>query len=520
VSVVKGEVHRSSYRDSIALMRVAGELSRRDGVARAEVLMGTPANLEALRASGLLAPELAGSTPADLVVAVEAETEEIAAECLEQVHDILVAGRTVRPGGSEEVYSLAAAQERVPHANLALISIPGQYATREAMRALERGLNVMVFSDHVPLEDEIELKRRAGGLGLLVMGPDCGAAIIGGVGLGFSNRVRRGEVGLVAASGTGLQEVSCLVDRAGLGISHAIGTGSNDVKAAVGGSTVIRGLRILEKDPETRVIVLITKPPEEAAAERILEAVRGCSKPVVVGFLGSDGAAAEAAGASVAATLEDAARRAVEACGAAFSMDEGDWERLERARDEPRPGPQRFVRGVFSGGTLAAEAALVLSGMVEEVSTNTNLRQARPLEDPRRSVGHTCVDLGDDEFTRGKPHPMLEPSMRDERILQEAADPHTAVLLLDVVLGFAGHPDPAAVLADTLGAVRRQAASAGRHVPVVLSVCGTDADPQSRSGQVATLREAGALVSGSNAEAARAAATLALGAVPPEVSAR
>jgi succinyl-CoA synthetase alpha subunit len=482
--------------------------------------MGTPANLEALRQSGMLPPELEGSTSGDMVVAVEAATEQIAAECLEQINGILVSGRTVQSGGSEEVYSVAAALERKPHANLALISIPGQYARREAMRALDHGLNVLIFSDHVPLEDEIELKRRAEELGLLVMGPDCGSAIIGEVALGFSNRVRKGEIGLVAASGTGLQEVCCLIDRSGLGISHAIGTGSNDIKAAVGGSTVIRGLRILDKDPATRVIVLVTKPPEEAAAERILAEVRKCAKPVVVNFLGGDDTAVDAAGAIVAATLEDAARRAVEACWGTFSVDEGDWARLAQPRDALKPGSQKFVRGVFSGGTLAAEAALVLNGMLEEVFSNTNLRQSKRLNNPRRSTGHTCVDLGDDVFTRGKPHPMLEPAMRHERILQEAADSETAVLLLDVVLGFAGHPDPAAVLADTLGAVRQLAESAGRDIPVVLSVCGTDADPQPRSGQVEKLREAGALVFGSNAEAARAAATLALGLAPQEVRAR
>jgi len=506
--VVKSRVLKNVYRDSIALMRIASAISQRTGVARAEVLMATPANLEALHQGALFTPEMAGASASDIAIVVEAVSDDVVLDVLGSVDDMLRMESVAETGGSDGTFSLPAAIEQRPDANLALLSIPGLFVKREAMRALERGLNLLIFSDNVPLEDEIELKRQAEARGLLVMGPDCGTALIGGVALGFANRVRRGSIGIVAASGTGLQEVSCLLDRAGLGVSHGIGTGTNDVKAAVGGVSLLRGLRLLEADADTDIIVIVTKPPDGVVAAKILAEIKKVRKRVIVNFLGGDVATITAAGATPAVTLEDAARLAVEAAGGIYSPAVGDWSQLPGEMGRLAP-TQRYVRGVFSGGTLAAEAALVLAEQFGEVYTNTSLTQARRMPDARRSLQHTCVDLGDDEFTRGRPHPMLEPAMRHQRILQEAEDPETAVLLLDVVLGYGIHPYPARVLAETLREARERVAKAGHYLPVVASVCGTEGDPQSCAKQAAALRQAGALVFCSNAQSARAAAAIA-----------
>ena len=503
---IKSQIVANMYRDSIALMRLARDLFEREDVARAEVLMATPANLEVLGRAGLLADEIGDASPNDIIIAIEAESDKAADSSIEWAKEMLTTPRAgASAGEGTSIFSLQSALEAMPDVNLALLSIPGPFVKREALRALENGLNLLIFSDNVSVQDEIEIKSLAEAKGLLVMGPDCGTAIIQGVALGFANVVHRGRVGIVGASGTGIQEVSCLIDRAGAGVSHAIGTGSNDVKDEIGATTLLRGMRMLESDPNTAVIVIITKPPGDAVQRAILNVVREVEKPTVVNFLGGNAKAIEAAGALPAYTLEDAARLATEKAGSKYALGELNESQL-RAEWSKLGADQKYVRGVFSGGTFASEAALVLSEILDPVFTNTGLRQAQTLEDAQKSQAHACVDLGEDEFTQGKPHPMLDPSMRHERILQEARDPEVAVLLLDVVLGQGVHPDPAGSLVDTLVTARRESGNTDSSLPMVASVCGTDSDPQVRSEQVTKLEEAGVVVVSSNSQAARAAA--------------
>ena len=454
-----------TYRDSVALMQLSSELAALPGMARASLVMATPANLGLLAEAGLLEEPLQAA-PNDLVIALEGSALETGFE-----HAMRALGeRRERTTTDVTVAakSIAQAKEASPQANLALISVPGDYAAAEARKALRLGLNVMLFSDNVSLEDEAALKREAAGRGLLVLGPDCGTAIIDGVRLGFANHVRRGRVGCVGASGTGLQEVTSLIDRLGEGVSQAIGVGGRDLSQAVNGLATLAALERLGADEETRVIVIISKPPAPAVAERVMDAAKKTGKPVVTCFLNS------------AKTLEDAAYEA-----AAFVRYEKPPARPARRRALPKiASPRRYVRGLFSGGTFAYEAALVF---------------AQADFDPDKN---RVIDLGDDAFTRGRPHPMIDPRLRTERIAAEAADPEVAVLLLDVVLGEGAHPDPAGALATPLRA------ACERGLAVVASVCGTEADPQVRSIQVKKLKEAGALIAESNAQAARIAAAI------------
>jgi succinyl-CoA synthetase alpha subunit len=372
-----------------------------------------------------------------------------------------------------------------PRANIAIVSVPGPYAASEARQALALGLHVFLFSDNVSLEDEIQLKHAAREQGLLVMGPDCGTAILNGVGLGFANVLRRGRVGLIGASGTGIQEVSCLLDRAGEGVSHAIGTGGRDLHEAVGGVATLQALELLESDPGTEVMVLISKPPAPVVAERVLQRASRTGKRVVACLLG--GALSPRQGVDLAGNLEEAARLAASAS-------------TERARvrmdDIPRVAwetGQRQVRGLFCGGTLREEAKLVLAA-------------------PGRAVDHELIDFGDDQYTRGRAHPMIDPTLRNQALLETASDPRVAIVLLDVILGFGAHPDPAAAIAPTVREVRRRAAAEGREIAVLAHVVGTDRDPQALPRQEATLREAGAHVLASNYAAALAARELLEGA--------
>ena len=365
----------------------------------------------------------------------------------------------------------------------------------------------MLFSDNVPVGDEIALKRYARAHDLMVMGPDCGTAIIGGIPLGFANLVRHGDIGVVAASGTGLQQVTCLIDRLGRGITQAIGTGGHDLSRDVGAITFLQGLQALKDDDATRVIVLISKPPAPEVAAAVIAGARAAGKPVVVNFLGADPRSIAGPGLTPAKTLEDAALAAV-----ALSTGEAT-DRLALAAPSFEPPPlafgQSYIRGLYSGGTFCYEATLLLGESLPEVYSNTPVGRAKALDDVWKSRAHTLVDLGDDVFTRGRPHPMIDHRLRNERIAKEARDPETAVILLDVVLGYGAHGDPASEIAPAVRAAIAEALAAGRRLTVVGFVCGTAADPQSLTAQEAKLTEAGIVLTPSNAQAVRLAARIA-----------
>lgn len=497
MATIRARVFHNTYRDSVELMQIAAEIESMDGIDRAGLVMATPANREVLEAAGLLSEEAAGAGPNDLVVAVASAHDEVATQALDRAATRLAGNGSdaASEAARTDARTIAEAQTELGAANLALISTPGTYATAEALKALKRGLNVFLFSDNIPVEDEIELKSIAGAKNLLVMGPDCGTAILDGVPLGFANSVRRGSIGLVAASGTGLQQVSCLIDRFGAGVSQAIGVGGRDLDERVGGAMMLAGLQRLAADPGTELIVLISKPPAASVAARVLEAARAAGKPVVVNFLGGDPAAVVAAGALPAATFESAASIASAiALGRPVPADE------DLAGSGPDdsvvpglPAGAWRIRGLYSGGSMAGEAKLILRAVLGADRAGT----------------HEILDLGEDEYTVGRPHPMIDPRLRNEHLMAAARDPETAVILLDVVLGYGSQPDPAGALAGAIDAARAEAASDHRTFAVVASVCGTEGDPQGLASQEARLVAAGVILAQSNARAARIAARIA-----------
>jgi FdrA protein len=498
--VVRAQVFPDSYRDSVELMSIAAEVERAPGVLRAGLVMATEANLAVLETAGLRGAVADGAGSNDLVVALAATDVAAADAAIDHAARLLRGNIGEATGATAERAAAATIAEGLAEfrdANIALISTPGTYATAEALKALKRGLHVFLFSDNVSSADEIELKTLATGKGLLVMGPDCGTAIIDGVPLGFANAVRRGPIGLVAASGTGLQQVTCLIDQAGLGVSQAIGVGGHDLSEAVGGVMMLAGLARLQADPATRVIVLLSKPPAASVAKRILAAIGRGDRPVVVNFLGGDPEGVRAAGGHPARTLEEAAALAVALVhdgNASAVAPSDDAPELRGGDTRIRLQPtQRRIRGLYSGGTLAAEATVILEG-VEGLDVD-------------------IVDLGDDEYTVGRPHPMIDSRLRADYIAAAGADPLTGVILLDIVLGYGSHPDPAGALVAALGEARAAAERDGRSIAIVASVCGTAADPQGLDHQAATLRAAGVLVARSNAQAVRLARAIALDAL-------
>jgi len=479
------------YRDSVSLMQLSAALAKMAGIEQASAVMATPANLDLLREAGLMGATI-GASPNDLLVAVSGKS----AQPLEAALAAAVAALDKAPDqaagsgpAAQPLRSLQMAQAQAPQANLALISVPGEYAAAEAMKALRLGLNVMLFSDNVAPSDEIALKKFGREKGLLVMGPDCGTAIIDGVPLGFANAVRRGAIGVVGASGTGTQQVTSLVHRQGAGISHAIGTGGHDLSREVGGITMLEGLKRLAADRETKVIVLISKPPAPSVAAEVLATARKSGKPVVVNFVGSKDVFSEKNLFS-AKTLEEAALSAVALSKGKRPSSISLTTKTPAVKFKKN---QRFIRGLYSGGTFCYEA----SALIGDAWSNAPVDAARKIPDPWKSREHTLIDLGDDVFTRGRPHPMIDHRLRNERLLAEAADPQVAVILFDVVLGYGSHPDPAAEMVPTLAAARKK----NRTVAFVASVCGTDEDPQGLARQEAALRKAGVLLAGSNARA-------------------
>jgi len=508
----KVSIEHNAYYDSVTLMSLSSKMNRIEGVEQAVVSMASEMNKELLANIGLLTEEAQAATANDLMIALLTDTEERAEEVMALIYSELTSKKETK--GKENYQSaktINSAWSLMPSANMAIISVPGEYAAREARQALKKGMHVMLFSDNVSIEDEKHLKEMARDNGLFVMGPDCGTAIINNIGLCFANKVSEGGIGIVAASGTGLQEVTVQIDRLGYGISQAIGTGGRDLHEAIGGIMMLQGLKALENDDKTKVITLISKPPAPAVQDKILKEVKKCKKPVVVCFLDGDAQAVEEAGATFSPTLIDAARKSVQlldpqaVTDSEMTKDAQSWLAVEKAK---LADCQQDIRGLFCGGTLTAESLSIIRSTGKDVKSNVAKKAAEKLSDITQSVGHTLLDMGDDEFTKGKPHPMIEPSLRNDRIIQEAKDPNTAVLLVDFELGFGAHEDPVGVTLDALQFAKKEAALAGRHLPIVAYICGTSKDKQDYQQQYKKLLSVGVFVADSNEMATKMATML------------
>ncbi len=509
---------KNLYRDSVSLMQFSEKLRVLDGITQASAVMASENNISLLVEAGLLAQSVPPS-PNDLMIVVEGKDGSSVDAALDQAEAMLKAKSTESgDSGVRNVppRSIEMGLESMPSANFVLISTPGEYAAAEARKALQLGLHVMMFSDNVSMEAEIPLKQYANEHNLLVMGPDCGTAIINGVPLGFANVVRRGDIGVVAASGTGLQQVTCLIDRLGCGITQALGTGGHDLKSEVGGITMLQGIEALATDSKTKVILLVSKPPSPDVMKKVLEKAEQSGKPVVAIFIGADPASVTHGNILGVRTLEDAAVAAVKLSkgnkvGKFSNTLPTKYAALAKPSARKLKKTQKYVRALFSGGTFCYENLLLMSEELGGVYSNIPLKKEYKLKDVWRSQEHTAIDLGDDLFTQGRPHPMIDFRLRNERIIQEAKDPSTAVILLDVVLGHGSNMDPAGELVPAILQAQKIAAKAKRKVIFVGFVCGTDTDPQNLARQEEMLREAGVVLTESNAQAARLAAAVVSG---------
>jgi FdrA protein len=482
VSVEHVEARTGAYADSVSLMQMSRRAASMPGVESALVAMGTTLNLDLLAGMGFARPHGAGAN--DLIVAIRSDHEGALRAALDALDEALTARPSPSSGSSgDQVPRTISSAARTAGRSLALISVPGEHAFTEAMDALDSGCDVMIFSDNVGIDQEIILKDVAAQRGLLVLGPDCGTAVVGGVGLGFSHTLAPGPVGVVAASGTGAQQVLCLLDAAGVGVSAALGVGGRDLSAEVRARSARAALTALDDDATTELIIVISKPPAADVAGELGSFAATLSTPVEFAFVGSG-----------QPDLTAATEHALVSLGVAVPA----WASWDGRQTSPRSGS---LRGPFAGGTLCDEAMVIAAEHLGPISSNIPLQPQWRVDPRTPSAGHVMIDFGDDELTRGRPHPMIDQSLRLDRIRLEGSDPATAVIMLDVVLGHGAHPDPAAELAPAI-------ASVDPEIAVIVSLIGAAADPQDLGGQARALQAAGAHVFTSNARAARFACTL------------
>jgi len=503
-------IRPNEYYDSIQLMQLSEKVRALEGLKQAFVAMSTPSNKQILEELEFHSEALDNASAGDMFIAIEAETSDHIESSLEYIENLLKQRMKSRSGKSTH-RSFAGALRAMPDANVCVISVPGEFAFFEAEKALNNGLHVLVYSDNVPLHQDRKLKELAIQKGLLCMGPDCGVANINGAALMTASVAKKGSVGIVGASGSGTQQIAVLCDKEGVGVSQAIGVGGKDLADEVGGIEMLFGIDVLEKDPETKVIILVSRTPGEQTLKKIMGRISECHKPIVVYFIGGDQEMIEKSGALSASDLEEAALKAVDVVRgreprvSQFSLSSSELQQIIHDETKDMASEQKYLRGLYCGGTFCEEAMSLLTESIGDTFSNAPLKAELKLQNSMESKGNTVIDLGDEEFTLGRPHPVIDPDPVRRAVLREAENKDVALYLMDFILGPAIHPDPAGAVIEEIKEAKEKFKQAGGYLSVVASVCGTDGDPQNLTRQEATLRDAGVVVLPSNAQASRVA---------------
>ncbi len=497
---VEGIIKQGSYFDSATLMLISKQVSSMPGVIEAALYMGTESNVKLLEEAGMFLEEFKKAKPSDLILVVKGEDKESTSKALNEGCSLLIRKKSREEESIHKPRSISSALKAIPDLNLAIVSVSGRFAYEVTHELLEKGLNVFLFSDHVPLDEEAKLKKMAFDRRLFLMGPDAGTAIIGGVGIAFSNKIRKGSIGIVAAAGTGIQEVSSIISDYSGGISHAIGTGGRDLNIKVGGITTLMGLQFLSSDNNTEVVMLISKPPDPEVSSMIFEQAGKVKKPVVVCFLGDTIPPDLPSNLFWSESLEEAALLSLTLTRKENPTNVKDYlkkredEISSRAFEEAKKisGKRRYLRGLFTGGTLAYEALLVLKGLIGEVYSNTPLSKEFKIQGVK-SINNTIIDLGEDEFTVGRLHPIIDYTFRVNRISREIKDEDVAIIFFDLILGYGAPMEPLKEILPLIYECK------GKVLPVV-HICGTHEDIQNKNMIEKALEEAGALCFKSNRE--------------------
>ncbi len=511
------------YRDSMQLMKISDMLRRVSaGISEASVVMATETNKGILIRLGFSPSAIEHASESDMLIAIRASDQASIDLATAQVDKLLESPAKLGTGDQEKASDIDAALSKMPGTNLVLLSIPGEYVKDISHDLIERGIHQLIFSDHVPVEDELEMKTMGAAKGVLVLGPGAGTSIINGKGIGFSNAISIGPVGVVAAAGTGLQEVTSLLDQCGIGVKHGLGVGGNDPKDKIGGIMMLECMKILEKDDDIKVIAIVSKPPSPAVEHKIIDyAVNSGAKKYVLAFIGGGTAGSEQRSNNLIIKVNSLASSVLaianvlgdqhlhEALSRTYIPPEGlanilqkEWNRLQSS--------QRFIRALYTGGTFTYEAQVILGEIIDDgmIYSNAPIQRIKQLQDSFKSEKHSIIDLGEEEFTKGRPHPMIDPTLRKFRILEEARDPEVGVLLLDFVLGYGANPDPVGAVLDEIKQAKEIAQKNGHYLSIVAHVCGTKNDVQGYDQSISKLNSAGCIVMPTNSLAAIASAVV------------
>lgn len=495
------KIEKGRYIDSLETLYASSVLVEQDGIVAGYVGVGNNPFKDTVTSSGLNSPDLKEATGNDLVIIAEAADKAAFDSAVAAVYASFEVEASVQV--EESFVSTKAAVQKHPEINLCSVSVPGEYAYTEVKKALNAGLHCVVFSNNVPLNQEREMKLLAREKGLLCMGPDCGVANINGAALVLSSINNRGPFGIVGASGTGIQHVAAIMHEAGSGVSQTIGTGGNDCKDAVGGIMMLMGIDAMEADPETKYIALISRKPGDTVLPKLLERIKTCKKPVVALFMGCDREVVEASGAIYASSLDDCAIQCLKLIGIDCPLaTEEDLVKIASEEVKKYAPQQKCLRGLYTGGTYMDEAANAMIPRIGTIWSNCPIQPEWKLENSYVSKDNSCVDYGEEEFTLGRPHPAIDPSIRKPAILREAMDPEVAVIVLDFILTPPGHMDPTGYLLDDVKMAQQVAEAEGRYLTFIASVLGTTADLQDKNKQERQLREAGVIVCQTNYRAA------------------
>jgi succinyl-CoA synthetase alpha subunit len=505
-------------------MKISDKVKRASsGILEASVIMATPTNKGILIRLGFQASDVIKANESDVIIAVRARDQDSLNIALKEANELLESPDKLSSGQKDaKITDLDSALRTMSDANLVLLSVPGDHVKDISLKLIDLRIHQQIFSDHVPIEDELAIKKQAIKNGVLILGPGAGTSVINGRGIGFSNAVKEGPVGVVAAAGTGLQEVITLLDHCDIGVKHGLGVGGNDPKEKIGGIMMLECIKILEQDPQIEIIGIVSKPPSPSVQENIFSYISTHGKKkYVVAFIGGtqaqgdrrDGRIIQVSSLASAALafakhlgkqqLNRATTETFLSQGDMLSALKEEWTRLRK--------DQRYIRALYTGGTFTYEAQVILSTMLHDaIYSNAPILNIKQMPDSFTSIENSIVDLGEEEFTEGRPHPMIDPTLRKLRLLQEARDPDVAVLLMDFVLGYASHHDPVGAVLNEITEAKAIAAKDGRHLSVVSHVCGTRGDQQGYQSSISRLRSVGSVVLPTNAAAAVAAATVAL----------
>ena len=479
----KYHVIEGRYIDSVLLMQISREIEKMQGVSKASCMVATAENISFLEMAGFHPPS--GVSGNSVIIAVEAESSKKCEDAINNAINLIDTGMVQH----KTSYTLDDLPDLISTDDfpVVFISTPGEYAYDVADKSLDSGANIHIFSSNVPIEQELRLKTKGASKGLFVMGPDCGTSIIHGKGLGFSNALEAtGDIGIIGSSGTGIQELSVLMDRNGLGVSYAIGVGSNDLKESINGIMSKQALNFLKE--RCSAIAVVCKKPDPSVERALLESMGNI--PSVFISLGSD-KQYSSGNTYVTGNIDDAVSHLMSKIGKGRKIQQEAFPKMKE------PGKDRkLLRGFFVGGSLCYQAQAILHGKGIHVFSNAPADEQYRVEKDFDNL-NVCIDTGAEEYVAGKPHPMIDPVSRNSFLVRESSRNDVRVILFDIILGYGSAEDPVAGL-DKM-----------KNGPVlVASICGTEKDSQGYQSIRKRLEDKGVVVFRSAARAAEYAASI------------